>query len=161
MENFINMFRQMAEKQNRLNNATDVAVGGVPYKQPNQFEEVTETVMTTEPSRTKSLWDLSTDIIRGNYGNGAKRKKALEEEGYNYHQVQDFVNKRLNNTLTDVDYQANYLTPSAPNANSKSSTNATNLPNQFIDAMRLSTAFLNMLGEANTPTAPSTGAGPR
>lgn len=58
----------------------------------------------------KGLWDLSTEIIRGNYGNGAERKQKLEAEGYNYHQVQDFVNKRIYGTLKDSDYDRDYFT---------------------------------------------------
>ncbi len=39
--------------------------------------------------------DVVTAVIRGNYGNGATRRKRLEAAGYNYDAVQAAVNKRL------------------------------------------------------------------
>lgn len=86
---------------------------------PVTYEKATETEEVKGPS--KSLWDLSTEIIRGNYGNGRARQEALAKEGYNYHQVQDFVNKRLAGTLVDSDYNRIYhesQVPTVPNANS-------------------------------------------
>lgn len=48
--------------------------------------------------------EIADEVIRGNWGNGAERKKKLTDAGFNYHQVQDFVNKKLNGTLTEDDY---------------------------------------------------------
>ena len=38
---------------------------------------------------------VAKDVIRGKYGNGAKRKQALESKGYNYTEVQKKVNELL------------------------------------------------------------------
>lgn len=38
---------------------------------------------------------LVKDIILGKYGNGAKRKKAIESMGYNYKEIQSLVTKKL------------------------------------------------------------------
>ena len=38
------------------------------------------------------------DVINGKYGNGSARKKALEAAGYDYDEVQEAVNKKLNGT---------------------------------------------------------------
>lgn len=43
----------------------------------------------------KSVSEIATEVIRGNWGNGEERKRRLEEAGYNYHQVQDEVNRQL------------------------------------------------------------------
>ena len=43
----------------------------------------------------KSIDELATEIIRGNWGNGEERKRRLEEAGYNYQEVQNEVNRRL------------------------------------------------------------------
>ena len=40
------------------------------------------------------------DVINGKYGNGSARKKALEAAGYDYAEIQEAVNKKLNGTST-------------------------------------------------------------
>lgn len=55
------------------------------------------------------LYNLTEEIIRGDWGNGATRRKKLDEAGYNYHQVQDLVNKRIAGTVTDEDYNREYV----------------------------------------------------
>lgn len=115
-----------------------------------------------EPQAPDSLWDLSTKIIRGNYGNGEERKKALESEGYNYHQVQDFVNKRIYGTLKDSDYDREYWT--APTSTPAQQENPINEDyEKFMKAMRSS---LSMLAKRGWPVAgmypqmPNLGNGP-
>jgi hypothetical protein len=39
--------------------------------------------------------DVAGIVIRGDYGNGAARKRNLENAGYNYALVQNEVNRRL------------------------------------------------------------------
>lgn len=65
-------------------------------------------IRSETPHKYKGLWDISTEIIRGDWGNGSERQTKLQNAGYNYHQVQDFVNKRLKGTLTDNDYNRSY-----------------------------------------------------
>ena len=43
----------------------------------------------------KDLNTIAREVIRGNWGNGAERKKRLEEAGYNYAEVQGKVNEIL------------------------------------------------------------------
>ena len=42
-----------------------------------------------------SIEDIGLKVYRGNYGNGAERKRRLENEGYNYKEVQSYVNKHF------------------------------------------------------------------
>lgn len=44
---------------------------------------------------TTDLTQIAKDVIKGKYGNGEKRKKALESMGYNYKEVQAKVNELL------------------------------------------------------------------
>lgn len=53
---------------------------------------------------TIDIEDLANQIIRGEWGNGDERRDRLMAAGYNYDVVQDYVNKKLNGTLTDDDY---------------------------------------------------------
>ena len=43
----------------------------------------------------KALDSVARDVIKGKYGNGAKRKKAIEALGYDYKEVQKRVNELL------------------------------------------------------------------
>lgn len=48
---------------------------------------------------TEDLTTVALDVIRGKYGNGNARKKALRAAGYNYEEVQALVNKMLKGGL--------------------------------------------------------------
>ena len=48
-----------------------------------------------EKTRMKALDSVARDVIKGKYGNGAKRKKAIEALGYDYKEVQKRVNELL------------------------------------------------------------------
>ena len=51
---------------------------------------------TNQPSQpSKSIADVGRDVIAGKYGNGDKRKAALEAAGYNYDEVQAEVNRQM------------------------------------------------------------------
>lgn len=53
---------------------------------------------TTSSSTTtakKSVEEIAREVIRGNWGSGADRKKRLEAAGYNYSEVQSKVNQLL------------------------------------------------------------------
>ncbi|MBP3891536.1 MAG: hypothetical protein J6D29_05120 [Solobacterium sp.] len=47
------------------------------------------------PAGLKPLEEIAKEVIRGDYGNGADRKAALEKLGYNYDEVQAKVNELL------------------------------------------------------------------
>lgn len=53
-----------------------------------------EVVPTPAPSK-KSIDELAREVIRGDWGNGSARRKALENAGYDYDAVQDRVNEIL------------------------------------------------------------------
>ena len=53
-----------------------------------------------KPNPTKSIADLAQEVIYGEYGNGDDRVNMLESQGYNYNDVQNYVNE-----LYDVAYQ--------------------------------------------------------
>lgn len=46
----------------------------------------------TEQSDMEKIAD---DIIAGKYGNGIRRKRAIEKMGYNYREIQNIVNRKL------------------------------------------------------------------
>lgn len=50
---------------------------------------------TTVTKKVQNLEKVVKSVIRGNYGNGADRVKALTKAGYDYATVQDLVNKTL------------------------------------------------------------------
>ena len=53
-------------------------------------------LMKNSPNKAKkSLDTIAQEVIRGDWGNGATRKKKLTEEGYDY----DLVQKRVNELL--------------------------------------------------------------
>ena len=58
------------------------------------------TVVATAPTpaETKSINEVAHEVIRGNWGNGAERKAALERAGYDYTAVQSRVNELLGNS---------------------------------------------------------------
>ncbi len=85
-------------------NITDNKLPGTP---PNDTNKTTDTTTPTDgttsttpadTSNKKSAADIADEIIKGNYGNGAERQKKIEEQGYNYREVQDIVNAKLKGT---------------------------------------------------------------
>ena len=70
------------------------------------------TYLTSEvPSNAKkSIEEIAREVIADKWGVGADRKARLEKAGYNYREVQDMVNKILNNktlTVTGVNVALN------------------------------------------------------
>lgn len=51
--------------------------------------------MYTYKAEKKSLETIAKEVIRGDWGNGAERRKRLEAAGYNYDDVQRWVNALL------------------------------------------------------------------
>ena len=63
----------------------------------------------TQPTPTKpikSALDVAREVLEGKWGNGADRKKKLEDAGYDYNAVQSKVNELLNNNKKSVDEMA-------------------------------------------------------
>jgi hypothetical protein len=58
-----------------------------------RVNEILKEETTTPPK--KSLNEIACEVIRGEWGNGSKRKKLLQEAGYNYEAVQQCVNDLL------------------------------------------------------------------
>ena len=48
--------------------------------------------LTKTSSPLKNILEITYEVLSGNYGNGKERKEKLEEEGYNYLEVQQKVN---------------------------------------------------------------------
>lgn len=46
-----------------------------------------------QPQPNKSIADVAHEVILGEYGNGIDRKNLLESEGFNYTEVQNYVNE--------------------------------------------------------------------
>lgn len=64
-----------------------------------------DTVESTETLTAKlgEYKKLATDVIRGDYGNGAARKTALAEAGHDYATIQGIVNKMLAGTEVTIE----------------------------------------------------------
>lgn len=62
-----------------------------------QWEPVTQ-----HPARS-DLREVVLEVIRGNYGNGAERKRRLEADGYDYEEVQNEVNRVMGYVEQAVD----------------------------------------------------------
>ena len=41
----------------------------------------------------KTVEKIAKEVIAGKWGNGAERKRRLEDAGYNYNEVQSMINK--------------------------------------------------------------------
>lgn len=49
----------------------------------------------TAVKNTKTITQLAKEVIRGEWGNGAERKRRLEQAGYDYYEIQKKVNELL------------------------------------------------------------------
>lgn len=61
----------------------------------------------TDSMSKDDMSDLVNQVIRGNYGNGQDRVKALTEAGYDYKTVQGYVNDVLNGKEIDMSKKDN------------------------------------------------------
>jgi len=61
--------------------------------------------VVAEPEKTggKSVSEVAHEVIAGQWGNGAARKRDLEAKGYNYDTVQTEVNRILNGGATKAE----------------------------------------------------------
>lgn len=69
---------------------------------PNYDDEI-DAIPEKEPNKT--IKEIAHEVINGVWGNGTTRKKALEEKGYNYSEVQKMVNEILNGSANKVNNQ--------------------------------------------------------
>lgn len=76
-----------SERRNRLESA------GYDY---NAVQNRVNEILGSQPSAPKkSIDELAREVIRGDWGNGAARRRALESAGYDYDAVQKRVNEIL------------------------------------------------------------------
>lgn len=80
-ERFKNLFAVFDPEKNKLT------------KTVTEIAEVTEKAAGPVAKTTKALEKLAKAVMRGDWGNGAARKKALEKAGYSYEMVQNRVNE--------------------------------------------------------------------
>ncbi len=66
----------------------------VAYARPRYTNTPTETQTATTSSK-KTVDEVAREVIKGKWGSGADRRKALTEAGYNYAEVQNRVNQIL------------------------------------------------------------------
>lgn len=83
----IGAFSVKANADKMLQNVQEAGFSGYVTKVSGQ------TVTTTTPK--KSVDEIAREVIRGNWGSGAERKRRLTEAGYDYDTVQARVNQLL------------------------------------------------------------------
>lgn len=67
-----------------------------PWKYVLRYVENNNSVnMSIDRDSDNNINILVNDVISGKYGNGQKRKKAIEDLGYNYKEIQKLVNAKL------------------------------------------------------------------
>ena len=74
-----------------------LAAAGYDYK---EVQARVNAIMNKNPANEvvvpkKSVDEIATEVIRGNFGNGAERRRRLAEAGYDYDTVQARVNEML------------------------------------------------------------------
>ncbi|MFI3173969.1 MAG: glucosaminidase domain-containing protein [Bacillota bacterium] len=77
------LHEQIANEVNQKLGVSNATTSG-QMQQPTQ---------TSTPNTLKALDVIATEVIRGNWGNGAERKQRLTEAGYDYNAVQVIVNQ--------------------------------------------------------------------
>lgn len=77
---------------NVLENAKNKADENPGYK---VYDENGKVVYTPKTEKKKSVEEIAKEVIKGLWGNGAERRKKLEAAGYNYNDVQRYVNALL------------------------------------------------------------------
>lgn len=68
----------------------------VAFARPKYVNAPTQT-QTTDNKPKKTIDEVAREVIKGKWGSGASRRKALTEAGYNYAEVQNRVNQILKN----------------------------------------------------------------
>lgn len=76
---------------------------GILSETLKKFTDDTVTSTETLTAKLDEYKKLATDVIRGDYGNGAARKAALAEAGQDYATIQGIVNKMLAGTEITIE----------------------------------------------------------
>lgn len=66
------------------------------YSNQEASSSCIDKILKIENLEKKTLEEIAKDVLNGFYGNYPERKKKLEAEGYNYSEVQEYINKLLN-----------------------------------------------------------------
>lgn len=74
--------------------STGIIDGVAGYCDISEFYNITLTA-SKETKKKKSNSKIAEEVIAGKWGNGSKRKKALEKAGYDYEAIQKLVNEKL------------------------------------------------------------------
>ena len=74
--------------------STGIIDGVAGYCDISEFYNITLTA-SKETKKKKSNSKIADEVIAGKWGNGSKRKKALEKAGYDYEAIQKLVNEKL------------------------------------------------------------------
>lgn len=82
----------------------DGVIGNVDISDFYDISISTPTEKPTEKPTKKTDEEIADEVIAGKWGNGTKRKKALEAAGYNFYKIQDLVNAKLNKGDTKTYY---------------------------------------------------------
>lgn len=80
-------------------NSSDGHIDGINSRVDTNYmyrDLIAEIGNTKEIEHKKSVDEISREVINGQWGNGEDRKRRLEENGYNYQEVQNKVNEMLN-----------------------------------------------------------------
>lgn len=75
-----------------LKNAKELADKNPGYE---VYDENGKVVYTPKTEKKKSVEEIAKEVVAGKWGNGSERKKKLEAAGYNYAEVQKWVNYLL------------------------------------------------------------------
>lgn len=80
-------------------NSSDGHIDGINGRVDTNYmyrDLIAEIGNTKEIEHKKSVDEIAREVINGQWGNGEDRKRRLEENGYNYQEVQNKVNEMLN-----------------------------------------------------------------
>lgn len=79
--------------------STAIIDGVAGYCDVSEFYNIS--ISKPKAKKKKSYEKVAEEVIAGKWGNGTKRKKALEAAGYDYYKVQDLVNAKLKANTED------------------------------------------------------------
>ena len=86
--------------KNKMTKITRIAIGAKhPYNTTGDLgwmDEKSISPIKVISTKKKSINEIAQEVIAGKWGNGTIRKKAIEDAGYNYNEVQKIVNQIIN-----------------------------------------------------------------
>ena len=78
----------------------DGVIGNVDI---SDFKDISINKPTIKPTK-KTNDEIADEVLAGKWGNGTKRKKALEAAGYDFYKIQDIVNAKLKAKENKAEY---------------------------------------------------------